>query len=48
MHNLVFRFGDSITYLPGGMNTTTTAHGSFLRARMGSLLAVVPLGIWTV
>ena len=27
---------------------TTTAHGSFLRARMGSLLAVVPLGIWTV
>lgn len=33
------------------MSTAATAHKadpSFLRARLGSLLAVVPLGIWTV
>ena len=34
--------------MPAAATTTRRRDASFLRARMGSLLAVVPLGVWTV
>jgi succinate dehydrogenase / fumarate reductase, cytochrome b subunit len=34
-------------YTPVGMEATIAPVSSFIRARLGSLLAVVPLGVWT-